>query len=237
MRVICQLGREMKRVLQRSIAKNAGIMRNSGPETGQPGCRAAAPRLNCRRAFNHQRTTVIARRPHNAPPQRETGPRINDRIRAPEIRLIGADGENVGVVTPARAMQMAEEAGLDLVEISPTAVPPVCKIMDFGKFKYETQKREAEARKKQKIIEIKEIKFRPGTDTHDYDVKMRSVVKFLEEGDKVKVTLRFRGREMAHQELGLELLKRVEADVAEIGKIESFPRLEGRQMVMMVAPK
>ena len=131
----------------------------------------------------------------------------------------------------------AEEAGLDLVEISPTAVPPVCKIMDFGKFKYETQKREAEARKKQKIIEIKEIKFRPGTDTHDYDVKMRSVVKFLEEGDKVKVTLRFRGREMAHQELGLELLKRVEADVAEIGKIESFPKLEGRQMVMMVAPK
>ncbi len=132
---------------------------------------------------------------------------------------------------------MAEEAGLDLVEISPNAVPPVCKIMDFGKFKYETQKREAEARKKQKIIEIKEIKFRPGTDEHDYQVKMRAVLKFLEEGDKVKVTLRFRGREMAHQELGLELLKRVEADVAEIGKIESFPKLEGRQMVMMVAPK
>ena len=237
MRVICQLGPEMKRVLQRSTAKIAENVRNSGPCAGQPGCGAALPRLDCRRTNNHQRTTVIARRPHNAPPQRETGPRINDRIRAPEIRLIGADGENVGVVTPARAMQMAEEAGLDLVEISPTAVPPVCKIMDFGKFKYETQKREAEARKKQKIIEIKEIKFRPGTDTHDYDVKMRSVVKFLEEGDKVKVTLRFRGREMAHQELGLELLKRVEADVAEIGKIESFPRLEGRQMVMMVAPK
>lgn len=134
-------------------------------------------------------------------------------------------------------MQMAEEAGLDLVEISPIAVPPVCKIMDFGKFKYETQKREAEAKKKQKIIEIKEIKFRPGTDTNDYDVKMRSVVKFLEEGDKVKVTLRFRGREMAHQDLGLQLLKRVEADVAELGKIESFPRLEGRQMVMMIGPK
>lgn len=237
MRVIWQLGREMKRVLRCSTAKNAGNMRISRPQVGQPGCREARPRLDCRRAINHQRTTTIARRPHNAPPQRETGPRINDRIRAPEIRLIGADGENVGVVTPARAMQMAEEAGLDLVEISPTAVPPVCKIMDFGKFKYETQKREAEARKKQKIIEIKEIKFRPGTDTHDYDVKMRSVVKFLEEGDKVKVTLRFRGREMAHQELGLELLKRVEADVAEIGKIESFPKLEGRQMVMMVAPK
>jgi translation initiation factor IF-3 len=234
---IWQFDEQMKRVLQRSTAENAGNMRNSGLVQGQPGCTGARPRLDCRRVLNHQRTTAIARRPHNAPPQRETGPRINDRIRSPEIRLIGADGENVGVVTPARAMQMAEEAGLDLVEISPTAVPPVCKIMDFGKFKYETQKREAEARKKQKIIEIKEIKFRPGTDTHDYDVKMRSVVKFLEEGDKVKITLRFRGREMAHQDLGMELLKRVEADVAEIGKIESFPRLEGRQMVMMIGPK
>ena len=184
-----------------------------------------------------RRTTTIARRPHNAPPQRDTGPRINERIRAPEIRLIGADGENVGVVTPSRAMIMAEEAGLDLVEISPNAEPPVCKIMDFGKFKYETQKREAEARKKQKIIEIKEIKFRPGTDTHDYEVKMRSVVRFLEEGDKVKITLRFRGREMAHQELGMELLNRVAADVAATAKIEQMPRLEGRQMVMMIAPK
>ncbi len=143
----------------------------------------------------------------------------------------------MGVVTPARALQMAEEAGLDLVEISPTAEPPVCKIMDFGKYKYEQQKREAEARKKQHIIEIKEIKFRPGTDTHDYDVKMRSVLKFLEEGDKVKVTLRFRGREMAHQELGLELLHRVAADVGDNGKVESMPRLEGRQMVMMIGPK
>ncbi|MFN6976582.1 MAG: translation initiation factor IF-3 [Gemmobacter sp.] len=179
----------------------------------------------------------MARRPHNAPPQRDTGPRVNDRIRAQEIRLIGADGENIGVVTPGRAMMMAEEAGLDLVEISPTAVPPVCKIMDFGKFKYEQQKREAEARKKQKIIEIKEIKFRPGTDTHDYDVKMRSVQRFLEEGDKVKITLRFRGREMAHQQLGVELLNRVAADVAQLGKVESMPRLEGRQMVMMIGPK
>ena len=127
-------------------------------------------------------------------------------------------------MTPARAMQMAEEAGLDLVEISPNAGPPVCKIMDFGKFKYETQKREAEARKKQKIIEIKEIKFRPGTDTHDYDVKMRSVLKFLGEGDKVKVTLRFRGREMAHADLGRKLLERVADDVTELGKIESMPR-------------
>ncbi|WP_442900751.1 translation initiation factor IF-3 [Falsirhodobacter sp. 20TX0035] len=187
---------------------------------------------------NLRRTSTIARRPHNAPPQRDTGPRTNERIRSPEIRLIGADGENVGVVTPARAMAMAEEAGLDLVEISPNAEPPVCKIMDFGKFKYEQQKREAEARKKQHIIEIKEVKFRPGTDTHDYDVKMRSVLKFLGEGDKVKVTLRFRGREMAHQDLGLALLNRVAGDVneAEAGKIESMPKLEGRQMVMMIGP-
>ena len=134
-------------------------------------------------------------------------------------------------------MAMAEEAGLDLVEISPNAVPPVCKIMDFGKYKYEQQKREAEARKKQKIIEIKEIKFRPGTDTHDYDVKMRSVKKFLEEGDKVKITLRFRGREMAHQELGLDLLKRVAGDIEDVGKVENWPKLEGRQMVMMIGPK
>ncbi|WP_232209655.1 translation initiation factor IF-3 [Rhodobacter sp. SW2] len=162
---------------------------------------------------------------------------MNDRIRNAEIRLIGADGENVGIVSPAAAMAMALEAGLDLVEISPNAEPPVCKIMDFGKYKYEQQKREAEARKKQHIIETKEIKFRPGTDTHDYDVKMRSVLKFLEEGDKVKVTLRFRGREMAHQELGLELLNRVAADVGEAGKVESMPRLEGRQMVMMIGPK
>jgi translation initiation factor IF-3 len=133
-------------------------------------------------------------------------------------------------------MEMAEEAGLDLVEISPNANPPVCKIMDFGKFKYEQQKKEAEARKNQKIIEIKEVKFRPNTDTHDYEVKMRSVEKFLGNGDKVKVTLRFRGREMAHLELGRKLLERVAADTEEMGKVESMPRLEGRQMVMMINP-
>ena len=133
-------------------------------------------------------------------------------------------------------MQMAEDAGLDLVEISPNATPPVCKIMDFGKFKYEQQKRESEARKKQKIIEVKEVKFRPNTDTHDYDVKMRNVYKFLENGDKVKVTLRFRGREMAHQNLGRELLERVADDVKELGKIENMPKMEGRQMVMMIGP-
>ncbi|MFD1483084.1 translation initiation factor IF-3 [Paracoccus nototheniae] len=179
----------------------------------------------------------MARRPHNAPPQRDTGPRTNERIRVAEIRLIGPEGENIGVVPPSVGMQMAQDAGLDLVEISPNAAPPVCKVMDLGKYKYEMQKREAEARKKQKVIEVKEIKFRPGTDIHDYDVKMRSVMKFLEGGDKVKVTLRFRGREMAHQDLGLELLHRVRDDVGEAGKVETMPKLEGRQMVMMIAPK
>lgn len=167
---------------------------------------------------------------------RETGPRVNDRIRADEIRLIGAEGENVGVVTPEKAMDLADQAGLDLVEISPNASPPVCKIMDFGKYKYETQKKEAEARKKQKTIEIKEVKFRPNTDTNDYDVKMRNVYKFLENGDKVKVTLRFRGREMAHLELGRQLLERVADDVVEHGKIENMPKMEGRQMIMMIGP-
>ncbi|SDD05289.1 bacterial translation initiation factor 3 (bIF-3) [Ruegeria marina] len=142
----------------------------------------------------------------------------------------------MGVVHPAKAMALAEEAGLDLVEISPNATPPVCKIMDYGKYKYEQQKRESEARKKQKIIEVKEIKFRPGTDTHDYEVKMKSVAKFLENGDKVKITLRFRGRELAHQNLGRELLERVAEDIKEIGKVENMPKMEGRQMIMMIGP-
>jgi translation initiation factor IF-3 len=155
----------------------------------------------------------------------------------PEIRLIDQDGENAGVVSPATAIEMAEEVGLDLVEISPGANPPVCKIMDFGKFKYEQQKKAAEAKKKQKIIEIKEVKFRPNIDTHDYEVKMRSVSKFLGEGDKVKVTLRFRGREMAHLELGRELLERIAGDIEPIAKIESMPKMEGRQMIMVVSPQ
>ncbi|QFT80606.1 Translation initiation factor IF-3 [Roseovarius sp. THAF27] len=133
-------------------------------------------------------------------------------------------------------MGMAEEAGLDLVEISPNANPPVCKIMDYGKYKYEQQKRESEARKKQKVIEVKEVKFRPNTDTHDYDVKMRNVFRFLENGDKVKITLRFRGREMAHQDLGRDLLQRVAEDIKEIGKVENMPKMEGRQMIMIIAP-
>ena len=143
----------------------------------------------------------------------------------------------VGVVPVREALQMAEEAGLDLVEISPNADPPVCKILDFGKYKYAAQKKRAEARKKQKVIEIKEIKMRPGIDDHDYDVKMRAARRFLEEGDKVKVTLRFRGREMVHQELGAKVLERVREDLDALAKVEQFPRLEGRQMVMVVAPK
>lgn len=142
----------------------------------------------------------------------------------------------LGVMNTDEARRMARDLDLDLVEVNPKASPPVCKIMDFGKFKYEQQKRESEARKKQKTIEVKEVKFRPNTDTHDYDVKMRNVVRFLENGDKVKVTLRFRGREMAHQELGRDLLERVAADVVEIGKVENMPKMEGRQMVMMIGP-
>lgn len=216
----------------------AESLRNSGVRTANPVEPGGAYAYFAAHIRIHKRNPTIARRPHNAPPpNRDSGPRVNERIRVAEIRLIGADGENVGVVPPARALEMAREAGLDLVEISPNATPPVCKIMDLGKFKYEQQKREAEARKKQKIIDIKEVKFRPGTDTHDYDVKMRNVMKFLEGGDKVKVTLRFRGREMAHQDLGLDLLNRVRDDVGESGKVESMPKLEGRQMVMMIAPR
>ena len=153
------------------------------------------------------------------------------------MRLIGADGQNVGVVPVRQALMMAEEANLDLVEISPDAKPPVCKILDYGKFKVQEQKKAAEARKKQKVIEIKEIKMRPMIDDHDYDVKMRAIRRFFEEGDKVKVTLRFRGREMAHQELGQQLLDRVKKDTTEIAKVESEPRFEGRQIVMVLAPR
>jgi translation initiation factor IF-3 len=153
------------------------------------------------------------------------------------VRLIDATGENVGVRSIEEANQMAVDAGLDLVEISPNSDPPVCKILDFGKFKYEEQKKANVARKKQKTIDIKEIKMRPGIDTHDYDVKMRSMQKFLGEGDKVKVTLRFRGREMAHQERGLTVLDRVQEDLVELAKVEQFPTMEGRQMTMVIAPR
>jgi len=165
------------------------------------------------------------------------GPRVNEGIDTPEIQLIDATGENVGVVEINDARERALEAGLDLVEISPNSVPPVCKILDFGKYKYQAQKKAAEARKKQRTVEIKEIKMRPNIDTHDYDVKMRSMSRFFEEGDKVKVTLRFRGREMAHQDLGVQLLNKVKTDTTQIAKVESEPRLEGRQMVMVLAPR
>ncbi|MHB9119088.1 MAG: translation initiation factor IF-3 [Burkholderiales bacterium] len=163
--------------------------------------------------------------------------RMNDEITAPEIRLIGVEGEQAGIVTLAEAMRMAEEAEVDLVEISPVAVPPVCRLMDYGKFKYRESKKKHEAKLKQKQIQVKEVKFRPGTDEGDYQVKLRNLVRFLTEGDKAKVTLRFRGREMSHQELGLQLLKRVEADLAEHGTVEQFPKMEGRQMVMVLSPK
>jgi translation initiation factor IF-3 len=165
------------------------------------------------------------------------GPRVNDQIEAGKIRLVDARGEMVGVVGLHDALQRAWEAGLDLVEVSPNADPPVCKLLDIGKYKYELQKKANEARKKQKVIEIKEIKLRPGIDEHDYEVKRKAMVRFLGEGDKVKVTLRFRGREMVHQELGVAVLDRVKADLAELAKVEAHPRLEGRQMTMVMAPK
>jgi translation initiation factor IF-3 len=163
--------------------------------------------------------------------------RINGEITAPEVRLIGVENEPIGIVNYRDAMRMAEEAEVDLVEIAPTAQPPVCRLMDYGKFKYQEQKKAHEARQKQKIIQVKEVKFRPGTDEGDYQIKVRNLIRFLEEGDKAKITLRFRGREMAHQEFGVRLLERVRGDLDAVGQVEQMPRLEGRQMVMVVAPK
>jgi len=170
------------------------------------------------------------------PPSKD-GPRVNEDIDVPKVRLIGADGENIGVVTVREAIGYAEDAGLDLVEISPNAEPPVCKILDYGKFKYEAQKKKNEAKKKQKVIDVKEIKLRPNIDDHDYDVKMRNMRRFLSDGDKVKVTLRYRGREMAHQELGVDVLNRVKSDTDAIAKVEQEAKMEGRQMVMIIVPK
>ena len=162
---------------------------------------------------------------------------MNEEIRVPQVRLIDSEGEMIGVLPIREALARAAEAGLDLLEISPNAVPPVCKLTDFGKFKYEQQKKRNEAKKKQKVIEIKEIKMRPNIDDHDYGVKMRAMIAFLEEGDKVKVTLRFRGREMAHMDLGAKVLERVRTELDEKAKVESMPRVEGRQMVMVLTPK
>jgi len=172
----------------------------------------------------------------NQTPSRD-GPRVNEQISNPEVRVVDADGEMVGVISVQEGIEMAAEAGLDLVEVSPNADPPVCKILDYGKYKYEAQKKANEARKKQKIILIKEIKMRPGIDSHDYEVKMRNVRRFIEDGDKVKLTIRFRGREMAHQNLGMDVLHRVRDEMNEFAKVEQFPRSEGRMMTMVLAPK
>lgn len=172
----------------------------------------------------------------NQPPTRD-GPRVNEDIRVPQVRLIDQDGEMLGVMTARDALLRAYDAGLDLLEISPNAVPPVVKILDYGKYKYEQQKKANEARKKQKVVEIKEVKVRPNIDDHDYDVKMRAMKSFIGEGDKVKVTLRFRGREMAHQDLGIKVLERIRQELGETIKVEQMPRLENRQMIMVLAPK
>jgi translation initiation factor IF-3 len=158
-------------------------------------------------------------------------------ITAPEVRLIDHEGENRGILSTQDAMEMAKQAGLDLVEVSPQVDPPVCKILDFGKFKFEAQKKASIARKKQKTQDVKEIKMRPGIDVHDYDVKMRSICKFIDHGDKVKVTMRYRGREMAHQELGMDVLNRVRDETSEIAKVETYPKMEGRQMTMVIVPR
>jgi translation initiation factor IF-3 len=170
-------------------------------------------------------------------PVQKEGPRINEEIRVREVQLIDQDGANKGVTEIQAAIAMAQEAGLDLVEIAPNSSPPVCKILDFGKYKYQAQKKAAEARKKQKVVEVKEIKFKPMIDDHDYDVKMRAMKRFFEEGNKVKVTLRFRGREMAHTEFGYKLLERVKVDLTTLAKVEQEAKFEGRQMIMVMAPR
>ena len=172
-----------------------------------------------------------------APPPPLNGPRYNEFIQVPKVRVIDEDGENLGVMYTREAIEQAAEAGLDLVEVSPNADPPVCKFLDIGKYKYEAQKKANAARESQKTQEIKEIKMRPNIDDHDYDTKMKAIHKFIGEGDKVKVTLRFRGRELSHGQLGMNLLKRVQEDSAELAKVESYPRMEGRQMLMVLAPK
>ena len=171
-----------------------------------------------------------------AAPSRD-GPRVNEDIRVPQVRLIDQDGEMQGVMTAREAIQRAYSVGLDLLEISPNADPPVCKILDFGKFKYEQQKKKNEAKKRQKVIEIKEIKVRPNIDENDYQVKLRAMKSFIEEGDKVKVTLRFRGREMAHQDIGVKVLERIRGDMEVATKVEQMPKMENRQMVMVLSPK
>lgn len=183
-----------------------------------------------------ENTTI--RRPYRPlPVPAKEGPRVNRDIKLKEVQLIDQNGQNLGVVNTFDAIKMAEEAGLDLVEIAPNSQPPVCKILDYGKYKFQAQKKAAEARKSQKVIEIKEIKLRPNIDDHDYEVKLRAMKRFIEEGDKVKVTLRFRGREMAHQDLGMRLFDRVREDLTNEAKVESAPSMEGRQAIMIMSPK
>jgi translation initiation factor IF-3 len=185
----------------------------------------------------HKEKIAIRRPMKSALPVQKDGPRTNEEIRVREVQLIDANGHNHGPTPIQAALDMAQAAGLDLVEIAPNSSPPVCKILDYGKYKYQAQKKAAEARKKQKVVEVKEIKLRPMIDDHDYQVKMRSMKRFFEDGDKVKITLRFRGREMAHQELGTKLLDRVKDDVGPIAKVEQEPKFEGRQMIMVLAPR
>jgi translation initiation factor IF-3 len=193
-----------------------------------PGCGPRRLGWAARRGIDRTRGFYIAQ---------EKEPRINGEITAPEVRLIGASGEQVGIVSLAAANKLAEEAELDLVEIAPTAVPPVCRVMDYGKYKYREAKKRHEAKLKQKQIVVKEIKFRPGTDEGDYKIKLRNLTRFLEEGDKTKITLRYRGREMAHQELGVRLIERVKADLEPYGTVEQYPKMEGRQLIMVLAPR
>lgn len=180
---------------------------------------------------------TIAKENTNAPVREEDGPRINEEIRVKEVRLIDENGENRGVIPIREALQLAADAGLDLIEISPQAVPPVCKILDFGKYKYEMQKRKAEAKKNQKVIEIKELKLRPMIDTHDYEVKIKQAKKFLAEGNKVKFTMRFKGREMNTSNLGQDVLHRILDDLEGLYKLDSEPKMEGRQMMMLISPE
>jgi translation initiation factor IF-3 len=209
---------------------------NTLPENAERRAERPGRRTDSYQSKQFEENTTI-RRPFKAEAPVKDGPRSNKEIRIPRVQLIDAEGTNHGTVPTDQALRMAEEAGLDLVEISPNSEPPVCKILDLGKLKYSNQKKAAEARKKQKIVEIKEIKMRPNIDTHDYEVKMKAMNRFFDEGDKVKVTLKFRGREMAHQELGMKLLMQVKEDTQTIAKVEAEPKLEGRQMMMVLAPR
>ena len=220
------------------IPSGLGRIAASRPSAYEALCETAHYALSTRFQIIDTGALTIARPPRRsmAPPVK-SGPRFNEMINVDKVRVIDESGENIGVMYTKEAIEQAAEAGLDLVEVSPGADPPVCKFLDVGKYRYEAQKKANAARKTQKTQDIKEVKMRPNIDVHDYDVKMRNVNKFIDDGDKVKITLRFRGREMAHQELGMNLLKRVQDDVAEVAKVEAFPRLEGRQMLMVLSPK